>query len=179
MVDTIAVLDKDGNPVTVNTAAAKARAAASASKPVVLSTEDLAVLTGLASDMADALTALEALQAGLSPLGVQDAADASPVVLARNKFEAVAASETSGETVGGGSVGDILEGLICTVTDPAACQVQIKNGSGGSFVEVLPDDVAGGIGAYPISMFGAAATASGGWIISTKSGVSVIAVGQF
>ncbi len=90
----------------------------------------------------------------------------------------VAANQSSGVALGdtGGAAGDFIQRLVCIVNTPATSQVQIKDGS-GSAITVLPDNVAGGIGTYPIEI--TAKSVDGAWSVITGAGVEVIAIGRF
>lgn len=91
-------------------------------------------------------------------------------------YETVAASQSDQALGTTGAAGDVLEGLLCVVTTAATSQVQIKDGS-GSAITVLPDNVGGGIGTYPLPIN--LRSVSGAWKITTGAGVAVVAIGQF
>lgn len=93
------------------------------------------------------------------------------------EYQTVAAAQTDAPLGGATSnVGDYLERLICVVSTAATSAVSIKDGSGSS-ITVLPNNVGGGIGTYPINMN--LTSRSGKLTVTTGAGVAVIAVGRF
>lgn len=92
------------------------------------------------------------------------------------EYETVAASQTDQALGATGAAGDFLEGLICVVATAATSQVQIKDGA-GSAITVLPNNVGGGVGTYPVPL--GLTSLAGAWKITTAAGVSVIATGNF
>lgn len=88
-------------------------------------------------------------------------------------YEAVAAGETD-EPLGTGAIGDRLISLVCTVATAATSAVSIKDG-GGSAIPVLAANTP--IGAYTVVIN--AASAVGGWSVTTAAGVTVVATGIF
>jgi hypothetical protein len=93
------------------------------------------------------------------------------------EYQTVAASQTDA-ALGGSSinVGDFLERLICVVATAATSAVSIKDGAGSS-ISILPNNVGGGVGTYPIPV--GLQSRTGKWTVTTGAGVSVIAVGRF
>ena len=91
-------------------------------------------------------------------------------------YETVAASQTNQVLGSTGAAGDYLHKLICVVATAATSAVTIGDGAAAS-VSVLPNNVGGGIGTYPITVNMVSGT--GDWRITTGAGVSVIAVGRF
>jgi hypothetical protein len=84
-------------------------------------------------------------------------------------------------TTGSGAPGDMLDHLVCTVTDVTHCGVYVRDGSAGSWstaYNVLPNNIAAGISVQHIVLGGEAA-AAGGWQVGTDSGVIVRAFGTF
>src|ERR1035437_2376874 len=99
----------------------------------------------------------------------------APVAEAGLKYQAVAAS-ASATALGTGATGDFLSHLICVVATAATSPVSFTDGS-GSAINVLPNAVGAGIGAYsiPLGLF----SASGAWKVTTGAGVTVVAAGTF
>lgn len=74
------------------------------------------------------------------------------------------------------SPGDYLHRLICTVTNAAASTVSLTDGA-TTPVDILPNNVTGGVGVYPVEVN--MVSKSGKWAITTDAGVQVIAAGVF
>lgn len=92
------------------------------------------------------------------------------------EYETVAASQTT-QTIGAtGATGDFLGTLVCVVSTAATSQVQIKDGANGA-ITVLPNNVGGGVGTYPIPI--GLVSVAGAWQVTTAAGVAVIATGNF
>lgn len=91
-------------------------------------------------------------------------------------YETVAAGQTDQALGVTGAAGDFLHRLLCIVTTAATSQVQIKDGSGAA-ITVLPNNVGGGVGTYPLE-FNIRST-NGAWKITTAAGVAVVAAGRF
>lgn|SRR5262245_57251128 len=98
----------------------------------------------------------------------------------RTDYEPVAASQSDQVLGGPGKQGDILQRLVITVNTAATAQVQIRDGSGGSLITIMPNSPGGGIGVYVVELGMRAATvANGGWRVTTGAGSTVVAVGRF
>jgi hypothetical protein len=93
-------------------------------------------------------------------------------------YETVAAGQTNQVMGPTGAIGDYIEGLLCVITTAATSAVSIKDGTGGSSITVLPNNVGSGVGTVYVPL-GLQATAAGGWSVTTGAGVSVIATGLF
>ena len=78
--------------------------------------------------------------------------------------------------VGQTSPGDTLAILVCIVETASASLVTLKGGS-GSAITIMPDNVAAGIGVYPVQLHMTSKT--GQFSLTTDSGVKCIAVGTF
>lgn len=103
-------------------------------------------------------------------------ANVHAVLEAGADYETVAASATAQVLGATGGIGDNLSHLICVVTDVANAQVQVKEVGGSNFT-VLPATVAA-VGTYAIQL-GVRAVTGAGWAVTTGSGVTVVAVGDF
>lgn len=90
--------------------------------------------------------------------------------------ETVAASQADQVLGQTGGVGDIIERLVITVATSATGTVSIKNGSAGASIPITAANTP--IGVYSVDI-GAICTASGGWLVTTGAGASVLAVGKF
>lgn len=91
----------------------------------------------------------------------------------------VAASVTD-QKLGGGDAarnGDFINRLVCVVATAATSTVSIKDGAGGASISILPANVGGGIGTYPIPL--EILSNAGHWHITTGAGVTVVACGRF
>lgn len=87
------------------------------------------------------------------------------------EYQTVAASQTDA-VIGSGA--KYLGSLVCVVATAATAQVQIKDGSSGSNIVVLPNSPGGGVGTYTIDL-GLRSRNAGGWRVTTGAGVSIIA----
>ena len=76
----------------------------------------------------------------------------------------------------GGVVGDYISHLIIVVATAAQSAVDLQDGSDSSF-NVFPASPGPGIGTYTIPL--GIASRTGAWSVTTGSGVTVVAVGQF
>ncbi len=92
------------------------------------------------------------------------------------QYITVAASQTDAElgTAGLNSPGDVIERLVITVND-ANSTVSIKDNT--TSIPIMPASIAGGVGVYPVHL--GITSKSGRFKVTTSSGVTVIAVGQF
>jgi hypothetical protein len=114
----------------------------------------------------------------VSSMGKKSTANSSAVTSKSggDEYEVVTASGNDVALGATGATGDYLESLLCVVSTAATSQVQLKDGSGSAFT-VLPNNVGGGIGTYPLYL---GLTSTGGaWKVTTAAGVSVIATGDF
>lgn len=157
------------------------RAAAAESKPMVLSTEDLAVWTSVAAKLDTLITAMAAANASLDDIETQ-AESTTPVnvsLAGQGEYETVAASATDQVLGATGASGDYFAGLLIVpgTTSPGA--VSIKDGSGGSAITVFTGGASSVSNLVPFFVpIGAFATSSG-WRVTTGANVSAFAVGNF
>lgn len=112
--------------------------------------------------------------AGSTSVAVASDQSNLPVIAGGNKYLACPAGATT--ALGTGAIGDYIEELLCIVGTPATSLVQIKDGSGAA-MDVLPNNVASGIGTIPLPI--GYKSVIGGWSVITGAGVKVIANGKF
>lgn len=200
---TAPIRDGNGNLVTVELPPSPGRAAAAASRPVVLASEDFAALGALAetapgSDTASAgingrlqriaqrLTSLIALlpsslgaKTGANSLSVVPASDAVHVVRAQGRdHETIPASQTDQMLGASGAAGDVLDGLLIVPATTSPGQVSIEYGSTNIVVFQGGADSVSNLVPFWAEL-GGIASVGGGWEISTGANVSAIAVGDF
>ena len=92
-------------------------------------------------------------------------------------YETVAVSQTDQVLGATGAAGDFLHKVICVVATAATSAVSISPDGGTTDISILPANVGGGVGTYPIEVNAVAET--GGWAVTTGAGVTVMAVGRF
>ena len=147
------------------------RAAATASKPVVLADEDFQKL----ADIDDKLASMDARLAVLE--AAAETTDPAPISFSAVEYETVAASQTDQMLGATGAIGDRLERvlIIPATTSPGA--VSIEDGATNTTI------FAGGASSvttlHPFTVFLGINSVSGGWEITTGANVSVIAFGNF
>jgi hypothetical protein len=183
---TIAI--KDANNVTQNIEAplAPGRAADANSRPVALSTEDVAILNallsalGATSDAASANGAAGSIEAHLRAIkdGITDTTSSSKVVSGYNEWETVAASQTDQVLGATGGTGDLLSHvlIIPATTSPGA--VSIKDGA-GSAITVFTGGASSVTTLIPFAVPLGLKSLAGAWKVTTGTNVSVIGVGDF
>ena len=71
---------------------------------------------------------------------------------------------------------DYLESILCVVATAATSQVMIGDGAAPAIV-ILPNNVGGGVGTYPVPL--GITSKTGSWRVTTAAGVSIIASGNF
>jgi hypothetical protein len=154
---TMTVLDSTGSPQTVEKPLTPGRAAAAASRPVVLSNEDSANLAAIATNASSTA--------------------ASPVEVVNPNYEAVAAS-TSAQVMGiSGAAGDILSHVVIIPATTSPGAVSIQDGA-GSAITIF---VGGASSVTTLIPFGVplGIVAGTNWKITTGANVSAIGVGKF
>ena len=148
---TINVLDATSNVVALEKPLAPGRAAAAASRPVVLSTEDLAALSGGSVTISDS---------------------------ALSEYETVAASSTD-QTLGAtGATGDYLSGVLIVPATTSPGAVSIKDGA-GSAITIFTGGATSVSNLVPFTAPLGIKSAAGAWKVTTGANVSVIASGNF
>jgi len=148
---TINVLDATSNVVALEKPLAPGRAAAAASRPVVLSTEDLAALSGGSVTISDS---------------------------ALSEYETVAASSTD-QTLGAtGATGDYLSGILIVPATTSPGAVSIKDGA-GSAITIFTGGATSVSNLVPFFVPLGIKSAAGAWKVTTGTSVSAIGVGNF
>ena len=90
------------------------------------------------------------------------------------EYETIAASQSDQVLGNTGTIGDLLERLIISVTTAATGTVSIKDGSGSALV-ITPANTP--IGVYDVTI--GARSSDGAWQVTTGAGATVIAIGDF
>lgn len=194
---TINVLDATSNVVALEKPLVPGRAAAASSRPVALSTEDLAALSpvGRAAAAASRPVALstEDLAALSQPVGRAAAAASRPVVLSTedlsalslssltalmSKYETVAASASNQVLGTTGATGDYLAHVIIVPASTSPGAVSIKDG-GGSAVTIFAGGASSLSNLVPFFVALGIKSTAGAWSVSTGLAVSAIGVGAF
>src|SRR4051812_46941121 len=193
---TINVLDAASNVVALEKPLTPGRAAAASSRPVALSTEDLAALSpvGRAAAAASRPVALSTEDvAALSPVGRAAAAASRPVVLSTedlaalslssltavmSKYETVAASQTDQALGPTGATGDYLAHVLIVPATTSPGAVSIKDG-GGSAVTIFTGGATSVSNLVPFSVALGIKSTAGAWKVTTGVAVSAIGVGNF
>jgi len=100
-----------------------------------------------------------------------------PCVSGGYEWQTVAAGATGTVLqVSAGTTGDYLESILCVVATAATSQVMIGDGAAPAIV-ILPNNVGGGVGTYPVPL--GITSKTGSWRVTTAAGVSIIASGNF
>jgi hypothetical protein len=160
---TMNVLDAAGGTVAVEKPLAPGRAAATASRPIVMSTEDKA--------------AIDLINTKLDTANGYAASTAPVPVALPGSWEAIAASAT--QVMGGtGAIGDYLSHvtIIPATTSPGA--VQIKDG-GGSAITIFAGGASSVTNLVPFAVPLGLTSLAGAWTIITNANESAIAAGKF
>jgi hypothetical protein len=170
---TIDVKDAAGLTVAVEKPLAPGRLAAAASKPMVLSNEDLAVLNAISTALGSGALDRGQGSAGANTLRVTiDSTQAEGT-----DYETVAASQTAQVLGGAGAAGDYISGLLVVpeTTTPGqvllldnAISITVFAGGASSVSNLIPFYV-------PLGMI----STSGAWKVTTGASVHVIAIGNF
>lgn len=153
---TMNVKDAAGSTVAVEKPLAPGRAAAASSRPVVLSTEDLAALSAPTVTIASA--------------SLQDTF---------GEYETVAASQTDQVLGATGASGDYLAGVLIVPATSAAGAVSIKDGSGSSITIFAGGGTTALPTLAPIFVPLGIYSTSGAWKLTTGANVTAIGVGKF
>lgn len=203
---TMNVRDADGNVTAVEKPSAPGRTSAAASRPVALSTEDLAALTALATGLTNILSAIQAeeyypatqtvsgtvgvsgtvavsaaalpLPAGATTAAKQDLTIAAINNLAGPEYETVAASQTNQTLGGSGATGDLLTGVLVIPATTSPGAIAIKDG-GNTAITVFAGGASSISSLHPFFIPLGARSGAGAWQLTTGANVSAIAVGNF
>lgn len=111
----------------------------------------------------------------LKDMGDGTFAEVIATAVAAAEYEAVAVSQTDQVLGATGAAGDYLDHVVLFVATAAQAAVTIKDGT--TVIASFPTSPGGGIGVYDIAI--RARSASGAWKITTGSGVTALAVGDF
>lgn len=171
---TIDVLDATSNVVALEKPLAPGRAAAASSRPVALSTEDLAALSQSAAGRAAAASSRPVV------LSTEDLAalSLSGLKTLMSEYEAVAASATTQALGVTGATGDYLAGvlIIPATTSPGA--VAIKDGA-GTAITIFTGGASSVSNLVPFFVPLGIKSTAGAWQVTTGTNVSAIGVGDF
>ena len=85
-------------------------------------------------------------------------------------YQTVAASQTDAVI---GRSARFIDSVVCVVSTAATAQTQIKDGSSGSNIIVLPNSPGGGVGTYTVRL-GLRSRNADGWRVTTGAGVALI-----
>ncbi len=193
---TIPVKDANNTTVDLEKPLPPGRAAALASRPVALSTEDLAALVAI-------VDAIEAGGGGGGTPGRAAAAASSPVVLSTEDFaalsaisggggasdvtitdsdlseyETVAASATDQALGATGATGDYLSGVLIVPVTTSPGAVSIKDGSGPA-IPIFTGGTSSVSNLVPFFVPLGIKSTGGAWKVTTGAAVSAIGVGAF
>lgn len=155
---TMTVLDSAGGTQTVEKPLTPGRAAAAASRPVVLSNEDSANLAAVATAAADTTTP-------------------SLVEVKNPNYETVAASATGQVMGASGAAGDILSHVVIIPATTSPGAVSIQDGA-GSAITIFAGGASSVTTLIPF-VVPLAIIAGTNWKITTGASVSAIGVGKF
>lgn len=108
-------------------------------------------------------------------------ANSAPVVLAKQAYNTVAASQTAQALTGGsgGATGDWLDFLLIIPATTAAGAVSIKDGAGSAITVWAGGGTTALTSLIPFSVPVRAVSTAGAWSVTTGTNVSVIASGNF
>ena len=99
----------------------------------------------------------------------------STQLINKRKYETVATNQTDQVMGATGSVGDVFERLIVTVsTSGANGTASIKDGSGSS-ISIVPANAAVGVHSVELNI----ASTSGAWKVSTGTAATAVGIGLF
>lgn len=171
---TMNVKDAAGSTVAVEKPNANGRVAASASRPVVLSTEDKTALDAVASQ-----TTLAALLAKVLAAPATEAKqDALIAGLVGTEYETVAASLTDQVLGASGATGDLLTGVLIIPATTSPGIVQIQDGA-GTAITVFAGGTDSVSTLHPFFVPLGIRSGAGAWSLTTGANVSAIGVGNF
>jgi hypothetical protein len=179
---TIDVLDATSNVVALEKPLAPGRAAAASSRPVALSTEDLAALSNLTPGRKAAaasspvvlstedLAAISAIGGGGGSVTIADSAF--------SEWERVPAS-TSNQVLGTtGATGDYLASVLIVPSSTSPGSVTIKDGAGTAF-PIFEGGASSLSNLVPFPVPLGIKSMAGAWSITTGTGLSAIPSGNF
>lgn len=158
---TMNVKDAAGSTVAVEKPNANGRAAAAASRPIALSTEDKAALDLLA-------TATK-----------QDETIAAINALAGSEYEAVPASTADAICGATGGVGDYIGGVLVTPTTKSPGPVSIKDGSSGTPIPLFAGGADSISTLHPFFIPLGIRCSAAGWRLTTGANLTALPVGNF
>lgn len=151
---TITVKDAANLDVALEKPLPPGRALAASSRPVALSSEDLAVLSAIAGGSVTIAGS------------------------ALSEYETVAASATDQALGATGAAGDYLASLLITPTSTSPGAVSIKDGA-GTAIPIFAGGTSSVSNLVPFAASLGIKSASGAWKVTTGANVSVIASGNF
>jgi hypothetical protein len=161
---TIPVKDANNTTVDLEKPLVPGRALSTASRPVVLCSEDLAVLSAI----------VDAIEAGGGGGGGGDVTITDSDL---SEYETVAASQTD-QAMGTGATGDYLAGVLIVPATTSPGAVSIKDGS-GTPITIFTGGATSVSNLVPFFVpFGIKST-GGAWKLTTGAAVSAIGVGAF
>jgi hypothetical protein len=162
---TITVKDANNLDVPLEKPLVPGRALAAASRPVVLSSEDLAVLSAI-------VDAIEASGGGGGG-GSVTIADS-----ALSEYETVAASATDQALGATGASGDYLSGVLIVPASTSPGAVSIKDGAGAA-ITIFTGGATSVSNLVPFFVPLGIKSMAGPWKLSTGANVSALASGNF
>jgi hypothetical protein len=178
---TIDVLDATANVVALEKPLAPGRAAAAASRPVALSTEDLAALSNPTVGRKAAAASLPVVLSTEDLAAVSGGGGSSSVTIADSAFsewETVAASATDQVLGPTGAAGDYLASLLIVPATTSPGAVSIKDGS-GTAIPIFTGGASSVSNLVPFSAPLGIKSVAGAWKVTTGANVSVVASGNF
>lgn len=185
---TINVKDASGATVAVEKPNANGRQPAAASRPVVLSSEDKAVLDAAATSVKQdtIIGHVDGIEGSLAAIlakiiaapATEAKQDALIAGLVGTEYETVAASQTTQSLGATGATGDLLTGvlIIPATTSPGA--VAIKDGA-GTAITVFVGGANSVSTLHPFFVPLGIRSGAGAWQVTTGANVSAIGVGNF
>lgn len=180
---TIDVKDAANVTVPLEKPLAPGRAAAAASRPVVLSSEDFAALSPTPGRAAAAASRPVVLStedlAAISAIGGGGGSSNVTVVgSAFSEYETVAASATDQALGATGATGDYLSGVLIVPATTSPGAVSIKDGS-GSAITIFTGGATSVSNLVPFFVPLGIKSTGGAWKVTTGAAVSAIGVGNF
>lgn len=169
---TINVLDAAGATVALEKPLTPGRAAAAASRPIALSTEDLAALSPVGRAAAASSRPIALSTEDLAALSL------SGLTAVMSKYETVAASQTDQALGPTGATGDYLAGVLIIPATTSPSAVSIKDGA-GSAVTIFTGGTTSVSNLVPFFVPLGIKSTAGAWKVTTGANVSAIGVGNF
>lgn len=183
----ITIIDGLGVQQTIQVPNSNGRAAAAASRPVALSTEDKTSLDAITAafgtttfypDTQPVSAVSLPLPTGAATAAKQDQIITAVAALNNTKYETVAASATDQVLGSTGAVGDKLTGLLVVPATTSPGAVSIKDGAGAA-ITLFVGGATSVSSLQPFFVSFGAISSAGAWSVTTGLNVSVVAIGTF